>query len=60
MGNYERAEIEAAWAEFQLHGAQNEDWPAWAGMFTEDARYEEHNLGVFEGRAAIELSLIHI
>src|SRR3954452_16542718 len=58
MGNYERAEVEAAWAEFQKHGAQNEDWPAWAGMFTEDARYEEHNLGVFEGRAAIENFII--
>ena len=29
------------------------DWPAWADMFTDDARYEEHNLGVFEGKPAI-------
>ncbi len=54
MGNHERTEVEAAWAEFQKCGVQDEDWPAWAAMFTEDARYEEHNLGLFEGRAAIE------
>ncbi len=54
MTSYEVAEVEAAWAEFQLRGVQNEDWPAWSRMFTDDARYEEHNLGVFQGQAAIE------
>ena len=51
---YPREEIEAAWAEYQRRGVGNEDWPAWATMFTDDARYEEHNLGVFEGQQAIE------
>ncbi|MCU1396890.1 MAG: hypothetical protein JWM34_5318 [Ilumatobacteraceae bacterium] len=54
MGKYERAEVEAAWAEFQKRGVQNEDWPGWANMFTEDAVYVEHNLGVFNGRQEIE------
>lgn len=58
MGKYELAEIEAAWAEFKKRGAQNEDWPAWAKMFTDDARYEEHNLGVFEGQSAIETFIV--
>jgi ketosteroid isomerase-like protein len=50
---YERDEIEAAFAEYQRRGAQQRDWPAWAELFTEDARYEEHHLGTFEGRDAI-------
>ena len=54
MGTYERAEVEAAWAEFQRRGVQNEDWPAWAAMFTADAKYHEHNLGIFDGQQAIE------
>ncbi len=54
MGKYEPAEVEAAWAEFRRRGVETEDWPSWAKMFTEDARYEEHNLGIFEGQAAIE------
>lgn len=58
MGKYEIAEVEAAWAEFQRHGVQNEDWPAWARMFTVDARYEEHNLGIFQGQAAIESFIV--
>jgi hypothetical protein len=54
MTVYPREEIEAAWAEYRRRGVESEDWPAWAAMFTDDARYEEHNLGVFEGRAQIE------
>ena len=53
MGEFTRDEIEAAWAEYQKRGVQEHDWPGWADMFTDDARYEEHNLGVFEGRSAI-------
>lgn len=58
MGAYERSEVEAAWTEFQRVGVQGEDWPAWSRMFTADARYEEHNLGVFEGQAAIEQFIV--
>jgi len=58
MGTYEVAEVEAAWAEFQRRGVQSEDWPGWSRMFTDDARYEEHNLGVFEGQAAIEAFIV--
>ena len=60
MGDFTREEIEAAWSEFQLRGAVNEDWPAWADMFTDDAHYEEHNLGTFEGRAAIKSWIVDV
>ena len=58
MGTYERAEVEAAWAEFQRRGVQGEDWPAWSRMFTDDAVYIEHNLGVFNGQQAIESFIV--
>lgn len=51
---FERAEVEAAFAEFQRRGIGEHDWPGWAALFTEDALYEEHNLGRFEGRDVIE------
>jgi CheY-like chemotaxis protein len=35
-------------------GIETHDWSGWAELFTEDALYEEHNLGVFNGRAAIQ------
>jgi hypothetical protein len=54
MGNYPREEVEAAWAEYQRLGVGTENWPEWARLFADDARYEEHNLGVFEGQKAIE------
>ncbi len=38
----------------------SEDWPAWADMFTDDARYEEHNLGVFEGTPAITKFIVDV
>ena len=60
MAEYPRDEIEAAWAEYQKRGVQEHDWPAWAEMFTDDARYEEHNLGVFEGKAAISTFIVDI
>ncbi len=60
MTDYTRDEIEAAWAEYQKRGVQEHDWPGWADMFTDDARYEEHNLGVFEGKAAIKTFIVDI
>ena len=58
MGAFARDEIEAAWAEYKRRGVGEHDWPAWAKMFTDDARYEEHNLGVFEGQPAIESFIV--
>jgi len=60
MTDYPRDEIEAAWAEYQKRGVVEHDWPAWAEMFTDDARYEEHNLGVFEGQRAISKFIVDI
>ena len=60
MAEYTRDEIEAAWAEYQKRGVQEHDWPGWADMFTDDARYEEHNLGVFEGKPAITSFIVDI
>lgn len=50
---HERAEVEAAFAEFLRRGVGTHDWPAWADMFTDDAEYIEHNLGRFRGSAGI-------
>lgn len=60
MAEYPREEIEAAWAEYQKRGVGEHDWPGWAGMFTDDARYEEHFLGVFEGKPAIEKFIVDV
>ena len=54
MAEFPRAEIEEAWATFQRLGAGEHDWAGWAALFTDDALYEEHFLGTFRGRAAIE------
>jgi predicted SnoaL-like aldol condensation-catalyzing enzyme len=58
MGKYQRAEIEAAWKQYQELGVGTHNWAGWAGMFTADARYEEHNLGVFDGQPAIESFIV--
>jgi predicted SnoaL-like aldol condensation-catalyzing enzyme len=60
MAEYPREEIEAAWAEYQRRGVGEHDWPGWADMFTEDARYEEHFLGVFEGKPAISKFIVDV
>ncbi len=57
---YGREEIEAAWAEYQKRGVGEHDWPGWADMFTDDARYEEHFLGVFEGKPAITKFIVDV
>ncbi len=58
--SYGREEIEAAWAEYQKRGVGEHDWPGWADMFTDDARYEEHFLGVFEGKPAISKFIVDV
>lgn len=50
---YPREEVAAAFAEYVRRGAEGERWAEWAELFTEDARYEEHCLGTFHGRAQI-------
>lgn len=54
MTTYPREEIEAAFAEYRRRGVESHDWAGWAKLFTDDARYEEHVLGVFQGQAEIE------
>ena len=54
MTTFPREEIEAAFAEYRRLGVGEEDWSAWAKLFTDDALYEEHCLGTFRGQAAIE------
>jgi predicted SnoaL-like aldol condensation-catalyzing enzyme len=50
---FERAEVEAAFADFCRRGVGSYDWPGWASIFTEDALYEEHFMGTFHGAATI-------
>lgn len=51
-GPWSREELEREFAKYRERGAAG-DWNAWADQFTEDARYVEHEFGVFEGREAI-------
>ena len=37
---------------------EKDDWSGFADLFTEDATYEEHALGTFEGREAMGLKVI--
>lgn len=60
MPDHPRHEIEAAWAEYQRRGVGEHDWSGWADLFTDDARYEEHHLGVFEGRPAISKFIVDV
>ena len=58
MTEFPRREVEEAWAEFQRRGVQTQDWAGWADLFTDDALYEEHNLGVFHGRDEIKSFIV--
>src|SRR5688572_22912873 len=53
MGDFSRDEIEAAFAEYRRRAEEQDDWAAWADLFTEDALYVEHVMGTFQGRQAI-------
>lgn len=53
MGDFDRDEIEAAFAEYRRRAEEQEDWAHWAELFTDDAVYTEHHLGTFVGREAI-------
>lgn len=54
MVQFDRDEIEAAFAEYRRRGEQEHDWAGWAELFTADARYVEHHLGEFRGRDEIQ------
>lgn len=43
-----------AFETFLQLGAHGRDWAAWSKLFTDDALYIEHCMGVFEGPAGIE------
>ena len=58
MTVFPRQEVEEAWTEFQRRGVQTQDWSGWADLFTDDALYEEHNLGVFHGRDEIKSFIV--
>jgi len=50
------AELEAAFEHYQAtvrRAVAEQDWTLFAGLFTEDARYNEHAYGRFAGRPAI-------
>ena len=54
MGGHSRDEVEEAFRQYWRTGAVDEDWEAWADLFTEDAVYVEHVLGSMQGRAQIK------
>jgi ketosteroid isomerase-like protein len=51
--DFSREEIEEAFAEYRRKGAEQEDWAGWGALFTDDAVYQEHFLGTFNGREEI-------
>jgi hypothetical protein len=53
---YSREELESAFAHYQAtvrRASAEHDWTLFAGLFTEDASYNEHAYGRFSGRPAI-------
>ena len=51
-----RAELESAFEHYQAtvrRAVTEQDWTLFAGLFTEDATYDEHAFGTFRGREAI-------
>ena len=56
---YPREEIDAEFAKYVERGKAN-DWSAWADQFTEDARYVEHEYGIYEGRTTAAVRAFEI
>lgn len=55
-GPFPRDEVETALAryfELAAHGTKTGDWNPWVDIFTEDAIYVEHSMGIMRGREAI-------
>jgi len=57
MTVFPRAEVEAEFERYVARG-KADDWNAWADQFTPDARYLEHEMGIFEGREAIRAWIV--
>jgi uncharacterized protein (TIGR02246 family) len=53
MAGWSRDEVETAVVEYLSRGERATDYEAWAELFTDDAVYVEHSMGVFVGRDAI-------
>lgn len=53
MGKFGRDELDEAFRRYWQAGAVGEDWDAWSDLFTPDALYVEHVLGVRTGREEI-------
>ena len=53
MPEYDIAEVEDAFRTYWRTGAVDEDWDAWADLFTDDAEYREYFLGFMRGREEI-------
>jgi SnoaL-like domain len=53
---FSRAELESAFGHYQAtveRAVAERDWTLFAGLFTDDANYNEHAYGRFSGRSAI-------
>lgn len=53
MATFDIDEVEHAFRAYWQTGAVNEDWDAWADLFTDDVTYVEHVLGDKHGRDAV-------
>jgi len=56
VGRWTRQELEAAHENFMARANEagvTKDWRPWSDLFTDDARYVEHNYGRFAGRPEI-------
>ena len=54
MPSFLRSEVEQAFAHFYRVGPVEEDWSAWARLFTDDCRYVEHFWGTMRGNREVE------
>jgi hypothetical protein len=52
------SEVEDAFRNYLRLGNVEEDWPAWAALFTDDALYIEHVFGTMHGRDAIKAWIV--
>ena len=58
MGRFDRDELERAFRRYWETGAVGEDWDGFAKLFTPDARYVEHVLGLRRGPEEIRAWLV--
>jgi hypothetical protein len=51
--DHSRDEVESAFRRYYTLGPINEDWAAFAQLFTDDAKYLDHKYGLFTGPSEI-------